>query len=203
VPHAAPKRIIDPVVRVVARTGITPNGVSLVGFAWNCVAALLAARGLLFAAGVMMLAGSALDLVDGALARATGRATRFGAVFDAVLDRYSEALMLLGLVVYEADRERYLEVGLLFAALTGSVLVSHVRAMAETLGHSLREGLFTRAERVILTGAALILSPWAGWALTAALVLLAVLTNLTALQRLYHVHLKERERANIEGQDAP
>jgi CDP-diacylglycerol---glycerol-3-phosphate 3-phosphatidyltransferase len=203
VPHTAPKRIIDPVVRVVARTGITPNGVSVLGFAWNCVAALLATRGLLFAAGVMMLAGSALDLVDGALARATGRATRFGAVFDAVLDRYSEALMLLGLVVHEADHGAHLEVGLLFAALTGSVLVSHVRALAETLGHSLREGLFTRVERVLLTGAALILSPWAGWALPAALVVLATLTNLTALQRLYHVHVKERERQHTEGRGTP
>lgn len=151
----------------------------------------------------MMLAGSALDLVDGALARATGRATRFGAVLDAVLDRYSEALMLLGLVVYEADRGAYTEVGLLFAGLTGSVLVSHVRALAETLGHSLREGLFTRVERVIITGVALIVSPWAGWALPAALVVLAVLTNVTALQRLYHVRVKEREALPTEGQGQP
>lgn len=200
-PHTAPKRLLDPVVRVVARTGITPNGVTAIGFAVNCIAAVLAARGHLLAAGFMMLAGSALDLVDGALARATGRATPFGAVFDAVLDRYSEAIMLLGLVVYEAERGAFVQVGLLFAALPGSVLVSFVRAMAETHGYALREGLLTRVERVILVAVALILARWVEVALTAALWLLAVLTNLTALQRMYHVW--EKERAATSGKEQP
>ncbi|HEY7295908.1 MAG TPA: CDP-alcohol phosphatidyltransferase family protein, partial [Dehalococcoidia bacterium] len=138
-----------------ARTGLTPNGVTAIGFAGNCLAALLVARGYLLAAGVVMLIGSGLDLVDGALARATGRASRFGAVFDAVLDRYSECIVLLGLVAYEADHDRFVQVALLFAAVTGSVLVSFVRARAETLGLTRREGLFTRAERVVLTAVAL------------------------------------------------
>jgi CDP-diacylglycerol--glycerol-3-phosphate 3-phosphatidyltransferase len=187
------------VVRAVARTGITPNGVTAIGFVVNCIAAVLAARGQLLAAGLVMLFGSALDLVDGALARATGRASRFGAVFDAVLDRYSEAIMLLGLVIYQADRGGYWQVGLLFAALTGSVLVSYVRALAETQGHTLREGLFTRVERVLLVAVALILARWTDAALIVALWLLAVLTNLTALQRMYHVRVKERAIDAGEG----
>lgn len=187
IPHTAPKRLIDPVAAAVARTGITPNGVSVIGFAVNLAAAVLAGRGLLMAAGVTMLAGSALDLVDGALARATGRATRFGAIFDAVLDRYSEIAVLVALVVYFTPREGWTEIALIFAALTGSVLVSYVRALAETLGMSLREGLFTRVERVVLTAAALIGSAWWSGGLTGALWILAVLTNVTALQRLYHV----------------
>jgi CDP-diacylglycerol--glycerol-3-phosphate 3-phosphatidyltransferase len=198
---------MDPIARAVARTGITPNGVTALGFAGNCLAAVLAARGQVLAAGLVMLVGSGLDLIDGALARATGRATPFGAVFDAVLDRYSEAAVLLGLLIYEADREAYREVGLLFAALTGSVLVSYVRALAETQGLSLREGLFTRAERVILTAVALILARWLPGALTVAIWLLAVLTNVTALQRLYHVVVMMRGTAggaaSEEGEGQP
>ena len=184
---------MDPIARAVARTGITPNGVTALGFAGNAVAAVLAGSGQLALAGVVMLAASALDLIDGALARATGRVTPFGAVFDAVLDRYSEAVVLLGLLVYYADRDADVQVGLLFAAVTGSVLVSYVRARAETMGYTLREGLFTRAERVILTAVALIAAAWWTGGLTVALWLLAVVTNVTALQRLYHVWGKTRE----------
>ena len=198
VPHTAPRRLLDPVVRAAIRAGITPNVVTLLGFAGNALAALLAARGQLMAAGLVMLVASALDLVDGALARATGRAGPFGAVFDAVLDRYSEAVVLLGIAVYYADRGGDVQLTLLFAAVTGSVLVSYVRARAETLGFSLREGLFTRAERVLVTAIALIVAQWWGGALLAALWLLAVATNVTALQRLYHVWVK----GNEDGRDA-
>jgi CDP-diacylglycerol--glycerol-3-phosphate 3-phosphatidyltransferase len=192
VPHTVPRRVMDPIVRAVARTGLSPNGVTLLGFAGNVLAAGLVAGGLLPLAGVVMLVAGGLDLIDGALARATGRAGAFGAVFDAVLDRCSEAAVLLGLVVYFGDREAYVQVALLFAALTGSVLVSYVRARAETLGLSLREGLFTRAERVLLTAAALVAAAWWPAALTAALWVLAVVTTLTVLQRLYHVWQKTR-----------
>ncbi len=121
---------MDPIARAVARTGITPNGVTALGLVGNLIAAWLAADGRWLAAGLVMLVGSGLDLLDGALARATGRVTPFGAVFDAVLDRYSEAVVLLGLVVYYADRDAYVQVVLLFAAVTGSILVSYVRARA-------------------------------------------------------------------------
>jgi CDP-diacylglycerol---glycerol-3-phosphate 3-phosphatidyltransferase len=195
-PRSAPRRILDPIVAAIARTGITPNGITAIGFIVNAAAAALAARGMLLAAGIVMLAGSGLDMVDGALARATGRATRFGAVFDAVLDRYSEAVVLLGLLIYEADRNRNVQVVLLFAALTGSVLVSYVRARAETMGMRLREGLFTRPERVVLTALALIIGYWWSGAITGALWILAVLTNMTALQRVYHVWANLRTAAS-------
>ncbi len=189
---------MDPIARAVARTGITPNGVTALGFIGNVVAAVLVATGRLPLAGIVMLIASGLDLIDGALARATGRVTVFGAVFDAVLDRYSEAVVLLGLLIYFADRETYLQVVLLFGAVTGSVLVSYVRARAEILGYSLRDGLFTRAERVILTAIALIVSAWWSGGVTIAIWLLAVITNVTALQRLYHVWQKTRDAGPVE-----
>ena len=183
-PHAVPTRIAEPVAQAAARTGITPNGVTALGLAGNLAAAWLAADGRWLAAGLVLLAGSGLDLLDGALARATGRVTRFGAIFDAVLDRYSEAAVLFGLLVFYEGRDALLQAWLIYVALAGSVLVSLVRAKAETLGMRLREGLFTRAERVVLTGAALVVGRWAPLAVTAALWGLAVLTVLTAAQRL-------------------
>ncbi len=186
-PRTAPRRLLEPAVRAAARAGLSPNILTALGFLGNGIAALFAALGWLPAAGGLMLASSLLDLVDGALARATGRVSRFGAVFDAVLDRYSEAVVLLGIVAYYSTRQAYLAVALAFIALTGSVLVSDMRARAETLGFTLREGLFTRAERVALTALALIAAAWWDGALTVALWLLAVLANLTAFQRLFAV----------------
>ncbi len=185
-PHAVPTHIAEPIARVVARTGITPNGVTAIGFIGNLIAAWLAADGRWLAAGLVMLVGSGLDLLDGALARATGRATRFGAIFDAVLDPYTEAAVLIGLRVYFESRDAFVQVGLTYVALAGSVLVSLVRARAEIDGMRLREGLFTRAERVVLTAVALIAGQWAPVAVTIALWILAVLASLTALQRVYY-----------------
>ena len=184
-----------------ARTGVTPNGISAIGFLLNALAAVLVARDALVAAGAVMLFGSALDLVDGALARATGQASRFGAIFDAVLDRYSEGAVLLGIALHLVGQGDERSAVLVFAALTGSVLVSYVRAYAETLGFPLREGWFTRVERVLLTALALLISGWWAGALVGALWLLAVLTNLTALQRLYHVWAYLRAERISESED--
>jgi CDP-diacylglycerol--glycerol-3-phosphate 3-phosphatidyltransferase len=183
-PHVVPAHIAEPVARAVARTGVTPNGVTALGFALNLVAAWLAADGRWLAAGVVMLLGSGLDLIDGALARATGRTTKFGAIFDAVLDRYSEAAVLLGLLIYFEARGGLVQTVLIAGALTGSVMVSLVRAKAEAMGIQMREGLFTRAERVVLTAAALIIGHWLPSAVTVALWVLVVLTSITTAQRL-------------------
>lgn len=181
-PHSVPRRITDPIVAVIARTGATPNHLSLLGFGGNVGAGILAARGEFLLAGLVMIASSAVDLLDGALARATGRATPFGAVLDSVLDRLSEAAVLGGLVFYYTQRNDREEIALCFAALVGSILVSYVRARAQALGIELRDGLFTRAERVLLLGGGLIIHQ-----VRIALWILAVMANATALQRLYIV----------------
>ena len=179
-PHSVPRRITDPVVSVLARLGVSPNHLTVLGFLGNVGAAALAARGEFLPAGLVMLVASALDLLDGALARATGRASSFGAVFDATLDRLSEAAVLGGLAFYYAGRGEREEIVLCFAALAGSVLVSYVRAHALARGLDLREGLFTRPERVLLLGGGLIISQ-----VRIALWILAVLANATTIQRLY------------------
>ena len=126
-----------------------------------------------------MLLASALDLLDGALARATNTASPAGALIDSTLDRASEAVVLLGAFMYVLGTRNDTAAVLAFVAVVGSLMVSYVRARAEGLGVEMTDGLFTRPERVLLLGSALIL----GY-LTIALWVLAVLTTLTALQRL-------------------
>lgn len=193
-PHSVPRRVTDPIVRPLARLGVSPNHLTALGFAGNVGAAALAARGDFLVAGIVMLIASALDLLDGALARATNTAGPAGAIFDSVLDRLSEAAVLAGLAFYYAGRGDREEIVLCFAALTGSVLVSYIRARAQGEGFDLRDGLFTRAERVILLGGGLIISQ-----VRIALWILAVMANLTALQRLY-VSLDHFRSKSAKGQ---
>lgn len=188
VPHKVSTRVTDPIVSPLAAIGVTPNMISVAGFAGNVLAACLAAGGLFLAAGIVMLAASALDLLDGALARKTGSVTVFGGVFDSVLDRMSEAAVLAGLLFHYTEIGGHTqEILLIYAAVVGSILVSYVRARAEAAGLTLREGLFTRAERVLLLGIALIVSHGA---VPVALWILAILSNLTAVQRVFTVWQK-------------
>jgi CDP-diacylglycerol--glycerol-3-phosphate 3-phosphatidyltransferase len=179
-PSRAPAAVLDPIVRALAAAGVTPNMISVAGLFGNGIAGLLVARGELVAGGIVMLLASALDMLDGALARMTGKASRFGALLDSTFDRISEAAVLFGVLLYALDRGQDEQAALTFVAIVGSLLVSYVRARAEGLGVSMKDGLFTRPERVMLLGVALLF----GW-LRLALWLLAVLTMLTALQRLY------------------
>ena len=188
-PRSAPRWLTDPVVRLLASLGVTPNMLTVAGVIGNAGAAVLAARGDFLPAGIIVLAASSLDLFDGALARATGRATDFGSVFDAVMDRVSEAAVLFGILIYFSDRGGRSEELLAFAAVVGSILVSYVRARAQIIGLNLREGLFTRAERVILLAGGLIIDQ-----VTPMLWVLAVLAGVTALQRLLLVWLQTRHR---------
>ena len=192
-PKSVPRRITDPIVKPLARLGVTPNHVTAAGVLGNAGAAVLAARGDFLIAGVVMLAASGLDLLDGALARATGKVTRFGAVFDAVMDRVSEAAVLFGLLYYFSDRGGREEELLIFAAVVASFLVSYTRARAETVDIPLREGLFGRAERVVLLGIGLIIDQ-----VTVALWILAVAAGATAVQRLALVWVRARRSESEE-----
>ncbi len=184
-PRSAPRWLTDPIVGVLAAVGVTPNMLTLAGVLGNAGAATLAARGDFLPAGIVMLAASSLDMLDGALARATGKATRFGSVFDAVMDRLSEAAVLFGLLFYFSDRGGREEEMLIFAAIVASFLVSYTRARAEIVDVPLREGLFGRAERVLLLGIGLIIDQ-----VTVALWALAIAAGVTAIQRLALVWLR-------------
>ena len=194
-PQRLPQGFSEGLGRSVARLGLTANAISLIGFVGNGAAAVLVAREQLLAAGIVYLFFSALDLVDGAVARATGTASPYGAVFDAVLDRASEILLLAGCAWYFADRAEQVQAAVTYAALFGSVAVSYMRARAEVMGLTMREGFFRRQERVILMGVGLLFN-----GLTVVVWVLAALSNVTALQRFWLIAKGLRQLDNAEAE---
>jgi CDP-diacylglycerol--glycerol-3-phosphate 3-phosphatidyltransferase len=188
-----------PVGRGIARSGITPNGLTAVGLGLNVAAAAILANGWYTAGSLAFLVASAFDTLDGAVARATDKATPFGAFFDSVADRYSEAVIFLGLLVGFATREELFSSAAALLALLGSLMVSYARARAEGLGVDCEIGLLQRTERVLLLALGLLASDLL---LTPILWLLAVATNLTVVQRALHVRraLAAREREATQGE---
>lgn len=176
-------RITGPVVSVLSRSHITPNILTLINLALNIVAAWVIASGHFVLGGVFILASGFFDLLDGALARFTGRVTRFGAVLDSTVDRISEAATLCGLLMwYTAQHDATLEIVLILAVLIGSFLVSYIRARAEGLGWQCQVGLFTRAERVIVLAIGLLISQ-----ILIALCILVIFVFITVVQRLLYL----------------
>ena len=174
----------------IERTGITPNGLTLLGFVLTVVAAYLLATGIFVWGAVVLTVGSIFDMMDGHLARATGQTSVFGAFLDSSLDRYSESVILIGLTYYFAGQGRPTEVVLLSATLVGSLMVSYTRARAEGLGIECKVGIFQRPERVVLLVVGLLF----GW-IVPVLWILAVFTNITALQRIYEVYQQTKDLA--------
>lgn len=173
---------ITPLVRVLARTGLTPNTLTVVGMILNGVVGAIIAAGHPQLGGVLLIFTSLFDMFDGALAKLTGKGTKFGAFLDSTLDRYSEALVLLGLLWLSVQRGLALDVLLCYVVIVGSLLVSYTRARAEGLGLECRVGLLGRPERIIVLCVGLIAN-----LVTPSLVILAVFTHLTAFQRIVHV----------------
>ena len=164
---------------LIGRTGVSPNALTVTGFLGMAVAGLLCARGSFVAAGLFVAASSLFDALDGALARTTGAISPFGAFLDSFLDRYAEAVVYAGLLVYYAGAANAWGVEAAFAAAIGSLMVSYARARAEGIGVDCRAGLFARAERIVV----LIIGLLTGLVLP-ALVILAIATNATAIERL-------------------
>ena len=181
-PHSISTEISGRLGRAVARTGLTPNALTLIGLFGMAGASTLAAYGKFWQAGIVMLAAALFDLLDGAVARATGRSSDWGAVFDAVSDRLADFAMLFGLLVWYSAAERFdrTAIVLIAVSLFGSMMVSYTRSKAGEFGVSIRTGLGTRLERVLIVAIGLLSSQ-----IVPMLWLLAVLTNLTALQRWF------------------
>lgn len=183
------RRIAEYVVRPLAALGLTPNMATLIGLLLNGVAAAILASGSLRLGGLALLIAGLFDMVDGALARVTNKKTTFGAFFDSTIDRYSEGLTLLGVIIFALRQPpaptHTWEVALAYVAALGSVMVSYTRARAEGLGLTLKTGLMARPERVLLLAGGLIIGG-AGW-LVWTLLLLAVTSVFTSAQRIVDV----------------
>jgi CDP-diacylglycerol--glycerol-3-phosphate 3-phosphatidyltransferase len=186
--HSLTRLIVQPL----SKTPISPNAITWFGFLLTLGAAALIITEHLFAAGFVVLLAGFFDMLDGALARSTGRVTQFGAVLDSTLDRLAEGALLLSILVIYAREQSILGVSIVGVALLGSVLVSYIRARAEAIGLDCEVGLFTRAERVVVLALGLLLSQ-IDYALIVALGIIMVFSFVTAGQRLIYVWRKTKK----------
>ena len=175
-----------PVAGALAKMGVSPNMVTFAGLVGAGISAWLISEGVLWAGGVVMLFAGVLDLFDGALARSTGQDSPFGALLDSVVDRVSEIVVLLGLLLHYARGDSLEGTALVYLAMGGSVMVSYLRARSEGLGIDCKVGIMTRPERVAALGFGLIVGHWLPVVMLIVLGVIAALTILTTAQRLFH-----------------
>ena len=176
-----------PIARAMARLGIHPNTVTLVGFLLQAGVGVVFGLGYLMLGGWLLLVVAPVDALDGALARAIGQKSLFGAFLDSTFDRLSDAALILGLTVHYLRQGEHLEVVLLLISLVAALMVSYTRARAEALGFPCRVGLLTRLERIVLIAA---LS--AVGLPTVMIWVLAVLSVFTVVQRILYVYAVSR-----------
>lgn len=176
------------IAAVFVKTPITPNMLTVFGLLLNIGVALVIASGNLVVGGVLIIVAGLFDLLDGALARITDRMTQFGGFLDSALDRYSEGVIYMGLLWYYLQRNGTTEAMLIFAVIVGSMMVSYTRARATALNVDCEVGLMARSERIGILALALILSAVWPQVVTWALWLLAIGSQITAVQRIVHVY---------------
>jgi soluble lytic murein transglycosylase len=184
----------DPVGRALFRVRLRPNHLTVLGFGVSILAASAFVTGQIRSAGLLLIVAGLCDFFDGALARVSGQVTAFGAFLDSVIDRYSDLVVMLGIVVLFARTPNARGAVVAMAGLIGSMMVSYTKARAESVGITCTVGMMERPERLIclIAGAlANLLEP--------ALWVLAILSNLTALQRIAFTRRMTRDAALLRG----
>lgn len=176
------KKFLKPMVKLIGKTGMPPNFLTTVGCFLHLGVTYAIAVGRTKVGGLLLAVAGLFDALDGALARSEGRSSRFGAFLDSTLDRFSEAMVYLGFLIFYINQDTQLESFLVYAAIVGSLMVSYTRARAEGLGIECKVGLLTRFERIVVLILGLLTQR-----LLIALWVLAIFTHFTALQRIYHV----------------
>ncbi len=169
------------IVRGLALSRIHPNVLTFLGLVINGVAAAMLASGRFFTAGLVMVAAGLFDMVDGRVARATGQVTLFGAFFDSVVDRYSDLVLLMGLLVYYASINRFFYIVLTAVVMTGSVMVSYTRARAECIIPKCKVGFMERPERMVLLILGALFNRMAP-----VLWVIAVIANISVIHRMLY-----------------
>ena len=214
-------KALNPVVHLLEKTGITPNVITTTGFIITIISSVILIIGAEVGVrgdtkyitwfGVILLFAGVFDMLDGQLARMTNKISKFGALYDSVIDRYSEMIMFFGICYYLASHNYFLSSIFAFIAMIGSIIVSYVRARSEALGVECKVGIMQRPERVLTIGISAILYgvisyyfgdfkitvEWLPFPLienisifTIPIFILAILTNYTAIQRLNHCRKK-------------
>jgi len=185
------KGFLDPLALLLNRLGIAPNTITLLGLLGNAVGAVLLARGEFVWGGILVLLMGPVDALDGTMARLRGEPSNFGAFVDSVTDRYSELVIFGGLLWFYVTQNNVLMATGVFLAAAGSVLVSYIRARGQSLQMDTKVGILTRMERYLVLAPTLILNiPLIGiW-------VIAVLANVTALQRILDVRRQAHAKMN-------
>ena len=188
------KVLLTAIVRRMAIARVSPNVLTFLGLVINLIAACFFGyasganqRAMFFYAGLVVFAAGFMDLVDGRVARASNRVTRFGGFFDSVVDRYSDVALFFGLLVYYARANHFFYVVLVAVVMTGSVMVSYTRARAESLIGSCRVGFLERPERLVLVIIGAVFNHMAP-----VLWVLAVFSNITVIHRIYYTWQKTK-----------
>jgi CDP-diacylglycerol--glycerol-3-phosphate 3-phosphatidyltransferase len=175
------------VASLFVRTGVTPNMLTIFGFVLNSVVAYLLATDHLVAGGVMLLFAGLFDMLDGALAKITNKVSQFGAFLDSVVDRYSEAVVLFGLLLYyynQPNNGGLVQIILIYTILVGSMMISYNRARAGALNITNEVGIMARPERIVILAVGLLFSTLL---LDPVLWILAIGTQFTSVQRIIYV----------------
>lgn len=194
--------LLTPLIQLFIRLNINPNTFTIWGLLITTAGTVVIMWeiSLIHWTGALILIGGICDIVDGKLARASGRVTKFGALFDSTIDRYSEVIMFFGISAFYVRQNQFLLSIMSFVALGGSTMVSYVRARAEGLGFEAKVGLMQRPERVVFIGSAAFLNfplfkmtmfhvtDFPVRPLDIAIWMVAVFANFTAIQRLYHIY---------------
>ena len=177
--------VLDKIAAFLIALGVKPDSVTFIGLLGNLLAGFLIATGRLQFGGLCALIMGPVDAVDGALARLSGRESRFGAFLDSVVDRYSEFALFLGLLVHSVRIENDALLIWTFIAASGSVMVSYTRARAESLGEEIKIGILTRVERYLVFVPAMLANlPLIG------MVIIGVLAHVTASQRIWQARAR-------------
>jgi len=184
------KGVLDPIGAFLNRLGITPNMMTMLGLLGNMVGAWFLARGNMQLGGLFVLICTPFDALDGTMARLRGEANEFGAFVDSVTDRYSELFILGGLLFHFTNQGDHVSTIVVYAAAAGSVLVSYIKARADSLKFDANVGILTRMERYLVIAPLLLLNQP-----VIAVWIVAVLANITALQRFWKVRQQSRKQA--------
>lgn len=185
-------RLADPLARALLRAHVRPNHLTMVGLVVSILAAWALAQGQLRIGAVLLVLAGLFDFFDGSLARLANRVSAFGAFLDSVADRYSDLVVLLGVVLYYHRAIDTTGVFLTMVALVGTIMTSYTKARAQSIGVACDIGLIERPERLIVLIAGATFN-----ALTPAMIALALLTNLTALQRILYMRRAAAIREQI------
>jgi CDP-diacylglycerol---glycerol-3-phosphate 3-phosphatidyltransferase len=186
------KGILEPIAGFFVRMGLKPNTVTLLGLLGTIVGSVFLALGHTTAGGLIILVMAPFDALDGAMARMLDESSQFGAFVDSVTDRYAELFIFGGLLIHFMQVQFWLGVTLTYLAAAGSVLVSYVRARAQSVGFETKVGLLTRVERFLVLLPCLIFNQP-----LIAVGVIALFTNITALQRILHVRSQAYEKAGM------